>query len=83
MLSGYATGWRIEDYVPDQLMIWFVDYANCGTSGGVSFPTNAVDVDRNRFIALVASAKAGASQMFLRYNVSNGTCTVVSFGFLE
>src|ERR1700736_3880571 len=82
-IDGYASTWRVENYVPNSVVLWFVDSVNCGTKGGVFFASTATDADRNRLLAVIAMAKAVAAQMFFRYNVNNGSCTVASFGFLE
>lgn len=79
--NSNTSGWKLENYVPNNLVLWFVDTTNCGANGGISFPTSAVDADRNRLVTVIATAKAGGVKVFLRYNVSGSSCTFNSFGF--
>jgi len=77
---GVPTAWRVENYVPDSVVVWFTG-ATCAPNGGLSLPTNSVTADRERLFATIMYGKAAGKQVFIYYDPS--TCLIVSFGVLE
>jgi hypothetical protein len=80
-LSGVAKTWRLENYVPDSVTIWFSGSA-C-VNGLLQLPASATKADRDRLFATVSLSKATDKPMFVVYVVNSGRCDISSFGMLE
>jgi hypothetical protein len=80
-LSAVPTAWRVENYVPDNVALWFTG-SSCA-SGQLIMPANATKADRDRLYATVMAGKAAGKPVFVYYTASGTNCTIVSFGMAQ
>lgn len=80
MVSGVPTPWRLQNYVPDSVALYYTP-STC-SYGSLSFPNNSTLADRNRFWALILAAKLASKSVYIYYDDSNspGACYISSFG---
>lgn len=81
LISGIAKKWRLQNYVPDNVVLWFTG-SPC-VNGSLELPANATKADRDRLFATVSLSKATDKPMFVFYTVNSGICTISSFGTIE
>jgi hypothetical protein len=77
LISGPATTWMIQDYVPQNVVLW--DTGSSCTNGQIVFPSTAVQADKDMLLAVIATSKATGAPLNLYYTVSSGTCYIASF----
>jgi hypothetical protein len=77
-ITAVPTSWLIQNYVPNQLVLWFTG-STC-TNGQLVFPSTAIQADQDRLWATVLAAKATGQQIIVYYYVSGGGCFISSFG---
>lgn len=76
-VEAVPTNWKLQDYISGVVNAYYV-----GTScyaGGVSFPASATIDDKNRFWALVLSAKSTGKPVGIYYETVTGNCQITSF----
>ena len=78
VLEEVPTAWRLQDYLSNDVTVWYTGAANCNT-GHMQFPSIATTDDRSRFWALVMAAKHAGTRVGIYYTNSNGSCTITSF----
>jgi hypothetical protein len=71
------TGWRLQVYVGGQVAAYFAG-TSC-FSGQVLMPPNATADEKNRFVAMVTTAKAAGKYMGVFYETASGSCQITSF----
>ncbi|KOP26167.1 hypothetical protein AMR41_12990 [Hapalosiphon sp. MRB220] len=81
IVSGVAKTWRLENYVPDNVVIWYSGSA-CA-SGQLILPASATKEDRDRLFTTVSLSKTTDRPIFVNYVINSGICNIVSFGMLE
>ena len=75
-LEAVPTAWRLENYVSDhKVVLWYTgsECANGNLSAAMS------QDDYNRLWSLVMTSKITNRPVGIRYDVSAGVCTIVSF----
>jgi hypothetical protein len=79
-LSGNASGWRLENYTPGGVVLWFTG-SQC-TNGQLVLPAGSTAADQNRLWATITTAKTTGRKMFVYYDNSNApnACPLISFG---
>ena len=77
-LEEVPTAWRLQDYLSNDVTVWFTGASGC-TTGHLIFTANATTDDRNRFWALVMAAKHAGTPVGVFYTNANGECTITSF----
>lgn len=80
-IQGVATRWRLENYVPDNVVIWYSG-SPC-TNGQLLLPGNAKKEDRDRLFATASLSRSTNRPMFVYYIINGNRCEIVSFGMLE
>lgn len=71
------TGWRLQVYVGGQVAAYFAG-TSC-FSGQVLMPPSATADEKNRFVAMVTTAKAAGKYMGVFYETASGSCQITSF----
>jgi hypothetical protein len=79
LISGSTATWRLQNYVPNQIVLYFTG-SPC-TSGSLGLPSNAVQADQDRLWALILTSKATGSPVYIYYFNNGGVCTIASFGW--
>ena len=76
-INAIPTNWRLENYPGDTVAAWYTG-SSCpsGQLALVGFSAN----DKNRFFALILSAKIAGSKVIVSYDNTTSACTIVSFG---
>jgi hypothetical protein len=71
------TGWRLQVYIGGQVGAYFAG-TSC-FSGEIMMPPSATADEKNRFIAMVTTAKAAGKRMGVFYETASGSCQITSF----
>jgi hypothetical protein len=74
------TGWRMENYANNSIVIWSAGSPCAG--GSIFLPGNFTAADANRLWATVTTAKTTGKKMFVYYDNANAptSCPILSFG---
>ena len=75
-IEAVPTAWRLENYVSDHRVVLWYTGSECA-NGNLS-ATMSQD-DYNRLWSLVMTSKVTNRAVGIRYDVSAGVCTIVSF----
>jgi len=80
VISAPATNWRVVDYIPQGLTIFFSG-SQCA-NGLLTLPSNAVQNDKNMLLATIATSKAIGTPVIVYYNytASPQSCVITIFG---
>lgn len=71
------TGWRLQVFIGGQVTAYFAG-TSC-FSGQVTMPPSATADEKNRFVAMVTTAKAAGKYMGVFYETASGNCQITSF----
>ena len=80
VIYAVPAGWRLQNYVGGHLAAYYA-----GTpcyAGQVLMPSAATAEERDRFIAMVTTAKVAGRHMGVYYETTSGNCLISSF-FLQ
>ncbi|WP_410209744.1 hypothetical protein [Aquirhabdus sp.] len=77
-MEAVPTAWRLQQYTGGDLVAWFTP-ATCA-SGQIKMP--AGEAQRNRFWALILTAKATSNKVVIEYD-NAASCTITSFSMKE
>jgi hypothetical protein len=77
VLEEDAQNWRLQNYVSNVVVVYFTG-SPC-TSGALNFPSNATSDDKNRFWALVLTAKSTGKKVGVWYETTSGNCQITSY----
>jgi hypothetical protein len=69
--------WRLQNYVSNTVSAYFTG-SSC-TYGMLTFPSTASADDKNRFWALVLTAKTTGKKVGVFYETTSGTCQITSY----
>jgi hypothetical protein len=75
-LSGVPTGWKIENYIPGQVVIWFS--GSLCANGQLLLGKNATEGDKSRLYATIMNAKIAGSSVYVKYD-EYANCQIQSF----
>lgn len=79
ILVESPANWRLQNYVSNNVVIWFTGAQAQGcTSGQLTFP-GATSDDLNRLWSTVLAAKLGNRSVGVTYNKNGGSCQMTSF----
>lgn len=79
ILVESPANWRLQNYVNNNVVIWFTGAAAQGcTTGQLTFP-GATSDDLNRLWSTVLAAKLGNRSVGVTYNKNGGSCQMTSF----
>jgi hypothetical protein len=81
IVEAIPMGWRLENYAGDSVVAYFTG-SSCAT-GQLTFGSSATLNDKNRFWALVMTAKVSGKRIGVVYDNATSTCDIVSFYFKE
>jgi hypothetical protein len=77
-MYGSPATWRLEDYTSgSDVVAWFTG-SNC-TNGKISFPAGTTQQEKNRFYAMVLTAKLNGKNVGVYYDNTSATCPISSF----
>ena len=75
-IEAVPTAWRLENYVSDHKVVLWYTGSEC-TNGQLTAAMSQDDY--NRLWSLVMTSKVTSRAVGIRYDVSAGVCTIVSF----
>lgn len=76
-IYAVPTGWRLQVFVGGQVVAYFAG-TSC-FSGEVLMPPNATADEKNRFVAMLTTAKAAGKRMGVFYETASRSCQITSF----
>ncbi len=76
-LTVVPSNWKLENYLNTNIVAWYTG-SSC-VNGKVSF-TSGTSEDKMIFWSTVMAAKVSKQKLFVRYDNSTSTCSIVSFG---
>lgn len=79
-ISAVPTSWRLQEYIPDNLAIWFSG-SSC-VNGQLLLPSTASSETKKRLWATILAAKNSGHKVFVYYSVDSttGACLIQSYG---
>ena len=80
LLEAVPTGWRLQDYGPSGVSVYFTG-SPC-SSGQLKFPSTT-GFSPDRFWATITTAKVASRTVGIYYHVDNGSCVIDSFYLRE
>jgi hypothetical protein len=75
-LSGVPTSWKIENYIPSNVTLWFTG-SSCG-NGVLNMPVTATEDDKSRLFAAIMNAKVAGLPVYITYEPALN-CQIQSF----
>ncbi|MBO9708831.1 MAG: hypothetical protein J7521_11520 [Caulobacter sp.] len=80
-LESSVTGWRLQNYVPNNIVVFYAG-SSCA-SGSLTFGPTATADDRNRFYSLILTARSAGKKVGVFYETASGSCQIQSFYTLD
>ncbi len=80
LIEAIPSGWRLQDYGPSGMSVYFTG-SPC-SSGQLAFPS-ATGFSPDRFWATVMTAKVTSRMIGVYYHVANGSCVIDNFYLKE
>jgi len=78
-VSGVPSAWILQNYVPNQVWLYYTGAPSPCVNGGLSFPSTAVQADQDRLWAMIIAAKIAAQPVIVYYTVSGSSCFISSY----
>ncbi len=80
-IEGPVVGWRLQNYVPNNVVVYFTG-SSCA-QGSLTFSSAATADDRNRFYSLILTARSTGKKIGVFYETTSGSCQIQSFYTLD
>jgi hypothetical protein len=75
-LNGVPTSWKIENYIPSNVALWFT--GSLCANGALQIPATATEDDKSRLYATIMNAKIAGLPVYISYEPSPN-CQIQSF----
>jgi hypothetical protein len=76
-IEAVPTTWRLQNYIGSNMYVWFTGSPCAG--GSLVLGASVSTDDKNRFWALVLTAKASQKTVGIYYETTSGVCNITSF----
>lgn len=77
-IEAVPASWRLQNYIGSAGVVVWYSGSTC-TNGQLTFSSTATVDERNRFFAMILTAKVSSKVIGVFYETATGSCQITSF----